>query len=106
MDLSWQSAHDIEIYIPLDQCKDGFLYHIAARNATLGINRAKDKGFEIRREKFGNIFSFIEDHWDTGEPYGTVKPLREIEQTPNFPDEADFITYMEEKFKELSKDEK
>jgi len=45
MDLSWKSAHPITQYIPMEQCKDGWLYSIAARNATLGIYREKELGF-------------------------------------------------------------
>ena len=108
MDLSWKSALSITQYISLDQCKNGWLYSIAARNATLGIYRAEDLGFEILRVKTGSVLSFIEYHWDIGTripedaQYGTVKPLEEIEVAPGFGDDKAFLDYMKSKYKELS----
>ena len=97
MNYPWTNANDLESWLPLDQCKDGYLYHIAARNASIGIFRADRKGFEIRRKKFSRIYRFVEYHWDTGVPYGTVKPIAEIEQAPTFASEPEFIAYMESK---------
>jgi len=108
MDISWKSAHDISKYIPMDQCRDGWLYSIAARNATLGIYRKGKLGFEILRKKMGSVFSFVEYHWDVGTvrpedaQYGTVKPIEMIEVAPTFEDEKAFLDYMKRKYKELS----
>jgi len=63
-------------YIPLEQCKDGFLYIIDARNSRLGIFKKENNSFIISRFKFKSNFLYEEDHWDTGEPFGTVKPLK------------------------------
>jgi len=109
MNLEWQNAEHINQWIPLEQCKDGWLYHIAARNATLGIYRADKQGFEIRREKLERIYRFVEYHWDWegGEilfgkkQLGTAKPIQEIGPSPEFKSEKEFIQYMEKKFKEL-----
>lgn len=62
------------MYIPMDELQDGHLYRINARNAEYGIWVAKEKGFMISRVKFNANFPFVEYHWDTGAPYGTVKP--------------------------------
>ena len=113
MNLSWQNAEHIKQWIPIEQCKDGWLYHIAARNATLGIYRADKQGFKIRREKLGRIYRFTEYHWSWqgGEilfgkkMLGTVKPLVEIEEAPLFANEEKFIEYMEKKFNELQKEQ-
>lgn len=67
-------------YIKIENLKDGYLYKINARNASIGIWNAIDKGFIIAREKFGSTFLFMEYHYDTGAPYGTVMPVREIEK--------------------------
>ena len=69
-------------YIKLEDCKDEYLYRIEARNGYYGIYKKDDKGFIIRRNKFGSIFTFLEYHWDTGPPYGTVHPTKEIEKSP------------------------
>lgn len=108
IDLTWKDAHSVDTYIPIEKCRDGWLYHIAARNATLGIYREKEIGFEIRREKFGAVFSFVEYHWDVGsvqpdmKQFGTAVPIEEIERAPVFEDEASFIEYMEKKYHALS----
>lgn len=64
--------------IPMDECKDGWLYIIRARNSNLGIYQAKERGFLIRREKFRSVFLFTEYHWDTGAPHGTASPIKEL----------------------------
>ncbi|MDO9566892.1 MAG: hypothetical protein Q7J15_09150 [Candidatus Desulfaltia sp.] len=112
MNLSPQHTNDIKQWIPLEQCKDNHLYRIAARNSTLGIWRSQKQGFEIRRDKLGSVYRFLEFHWDWqgGEilfgkkMLGTAKPLMEIEQAPAFKSEKEFIEYMERKFEELQKD--
>lgn len=74
--------------IKIEDCKDGYLYHIKARNARFGIWRKEDLGFVIRREKFKEVYLFTEYHWDVGtikpelEHFGTVTPLKEIVKAP------------------------
>lgn len=109
MNLSWQNAEEIKEWIPIEQCKDGWLYHITARNASLGIYRSQKQGFEIRRDKLGSIYRFVEYHWDwTGgeilfgkKMLGTAKPIKEIEEAPTFKSEKEFINYIERRFEEL-----
>ena len=95
-----------ENIIPLTECKDGWLYHIAARNADCGIFISDLKAFVIRREKFERIFLFPEYHWDMGEPHGTAKCLAELERAPflpwkdgvnqvNHPQAAEMLAYLE-----------
>ena len=69
-------------YIPMKKCKHGYLYEIDARNFVIGVYNKKIKGFLGIREKWGSRFIEAEDHWDTGEPYGTVKPLCIVEECP------------------------
>jgi hypothetical protein len=68
-----------DTYIPLDQCKHGFLYRLSSRNLAYGVFNKDTKGFTGLRTKFSSVFLFEEYHWDTGEPYGTACPLEEIE---------------------------
>jgi hypothetical protein len=85
-------------HIPIDQCKDGFLYIIKARNANLGIFDEKKKSFIISRMKFKSNFLDEELHWDEkddsfikvfGRPMlGTAKPLNELELVTNLNDIA------------------
>jgi hypothetical protein len=69
-------------YLPMDEMKDGYLYKVNCRNASFGIWRASEKSFVIRRMKFSAIYTFEEYHYDTGPPYGTAKPLKELELSP------------------------
>ena len=79
-------------YIPMSKCKDGHLYIIDARNADIGVYVAKDKWFRISRFKFKTNYIFTEDHWDTGEPHGTVKPLKKLNYIGHPEDEKLRIT--------------
>ncbi|MCK9428906.1 MAG: hypothetical protein M0R17_02700 [Candidatus Omnitrophica bacterium] len=72
------ATKNIKNYIKLEDCKDGYLYIISARNAHIGIFDAKKFWFIISRHKFTTNFIDYEDHWDLGPPHGTVKPLKEL----------------------------
>lgn len=74
--------YEITEYIPLDKCKNRWLYRIASRNLKAGVFRKDKNGFVGIREKFGLEFLFVEFHWDTGEPHGTVKPLEQLKRCP------------------------
>jgi len=65
-------------YISLNQCADKGVYFINARNGLVGVFRAKTRGFILSRFKFDSNFLFEEYHWDTGEPFGTVKPIERL----------------------------
>jgi hypothetical protein len=67
-------------YIPLSACKHGFLYRLNARNLIQGVFNENTNGFIGIREKFGDEYLFTEYHWDTGAPFGTVKPIELLEQ--------------------------
>ena len=112
MNLEWQNAEKVKEWIPINKCRDGFLYSIAARNSTLGIYRAGKQYFEIRRQKGDEIYRFSgEYHWDwqggeiifKNKMLGTAKPIEEIEQAPAFGSEKDFIKYMERQFEQLQR---
>ncbi len=70
------------VYISLSDCKHGWLYEIMSRNLTMGVFRKDRNGFVGIREKLGDVYLFVENHWDTGAPFGTVKPLKLVEQCP------------------------
>jgi hypothetical protein len=72
----------VKRYIPLEECKDGYLYRISSRNLSLGVYSAAIKSFYGIRTKFGDRFIDDEYHWDLGSPFGTCKPRQELEQCP------------------------
>jgi len=62
-------------YLDLNKCVDKGIYFINARNGIVGVFRKETKGFILSRYKFDKNYLFEEYHYDTGEPYGTVKPI-------------------------------
>jgi len=92
-------------YIKIMDLKDGWLYEIEGRTASLGIWSATNRTFLVSRYKFGDNFIFPEDHFDAftmgkDTPNGTVLPLRAIEKAPidiNFYDEAELLAYLNAK---------
>lgn len=72
-------------HIKMEDCIDGGLYRIFARNFSLGVYRKDSKGFIGVREKFGFEYLFTEYHWDTGPPCGTVNPKLFLEMCPVIP---------------------
>lgn len=83
-------------YLSMDECENGCLYWIAARNASLGIYNSADKSFTISRLKFSSNFLFNELHWETGFPYGTVMPYEKLEKAPVFSDNEVKLRYLNE----------
>lgn len=73
------------MHIPIADCVDGALYMIHARNSSFGIFR-EGKGFQIYVNKFGRDALDFELHWDTSGKFGTAKPSKLIEMSPEFPD--------------------
>lgn len=67
--------------ILLEQCRKGGLYRIHSRNLSFGVFDGEG-GFVGIREKFGSLYLFTEFHWDTGAPFGTVKPVELLEMCP------------------------
>ena len=78
-------------YVKMEDLKGGYLYKIIARNAEYGIWIPERKSFAISRFKFGDNYVFEEYHYDTGPPYGTVKPLEEIEKSPFRPEDMHLV---------------
>lgn len=69
--------------IKLKNCFHGWLYRIHSRNLALGVFDKKKGGFIGIREKFGSRYLFMEYHYDTGAPFGTVTPLERLVKLPN-----------------------
>ncbi len=69
-------------FIPVAECEHGYLYHVKARNFRLGIYNEDAREFIGIRTKFGNRYLFGEYHWDQGPPFGTVKPIAKLEESP------------------------
>ena len=69
-------------YLKAEELKGGFLYYIDARNANFGIWNPEKNSFYISRTKFGCNYVLEEIHYDKDETFGTVKPLKEIEESP------------------------
>lgn len=76
--IDWIKAKTEDKYLKQDELELGEIYKIRARNFDIG--RYTEKGFEGIRVKFRYTFMDEEDHWDTGPPHGTVKPLRKATQ--------------------------
>lgn len=71
-----------EGYLRTAQCVDGHVYLVSARNIFAAVYKAKDFAFTGARTKFDRVFLDDEDHWDTGAPYGTVKPVIDLGPAP------------------------
>ncbi len=69
-------------YLSIPDLKKGYLYYIFARNSHLGIWLPESNGFLISRFKYDRNYLFTEYHWDWNDRFGTVKPLKEIEESP------------------------
>jgi hypothetical protein len=82
-------------YLPLEQCQDGHVYQIRARNGIVGIFNKARSSFALNREKFGRVYLFDEYHWDTGEPHGTAKPFKDLGPAPAFAGGEQKLAYLE-----------
>ena len=81
-DWHWRMKDSAD-YLRIEQMQAGMAYSIWARNAYTGIWLAEARGFLVSRYKIHPApYLFVEFHWDTGEPFGTVKPLRPLEICP------------------------
>lgn len=78
-----QNTDQLDYYLKMDELQDGYAYKIIARNAYVGIWRARTKAFVISRYKFAlKPFMCKEYHWDADPRFGTAKPLELIEKAP------------------------
>jgi hypothetical protein len=98
--IDWTKAR---MNIPMEECIEGNLYWIDARNSSLGIWDAEQQGFHIRRVKFSSVFRFVEYHWDTGPPYGTATPHLDLGPAPELEEEKEFLEYMLARSEELDR---
>lgn len=98
------SLEDRVQWIPLEKCKNGWAYYIHARNGKVGIFEKKEKGFRISRHKFNSNFLFVEYHWDNGEPFGTVKPISELEKVPKFKSDDEKLAWLNGKSESIKED--
>lgn len=95
-------------WLPMPELRDGALYVIDARNTHLGVWQESESGFQIARPLFEprpegrrmvwhhrGHYPFVEYHWDTGEPLGTVRPLVFVKDVPEtVKDEDDLLAYL------------
>lgn len=83
-------------YIPLEQCKNNYLYRIKARNASIGIFDASISAFIVIRHKFGGKTTYRELHYDIDEHFGTARPLEELGKAidPRPTSEPEMIEYL------------
>ena len=65
-------------YIELKDCEDRFLYRIQSNNLSYGVFNKENNGFIGIRQKFGNSSLDTEFHYDTGSPFGTVRPIEKL----------------------------
>ena len=89
-----------------NRCKEGYLYLIVGRNASVGIciNRGGRIEFEVRRYKLGDIFVDTEIHWDLDKRYGTAQPIKMIEQAPQFESDKDKLDYLRKRAQAFEKE--
>ena len=90
-----------EKYLKMEDCKDGYLYIIIGRHAYVGIYGQETQAFITNRKKFNDEFIWEEDHWDTGVPFGTAIPLKEIGKAPEFETEEEKMEYLKKMAEEL-----
>jgi len=84
-------------YLKFPDCNNGFLYQVEARNFSLGVFDLKSRGFIGIRSKFGHEYLNTEFHWDMCNHYGTVKPIKEIEEIPGDIDISENLIYEDPK---------
>lgn len=86
-------------YIPLLECKPRTIYRLNSRNLSFGVFTPENNEFIGIREKFGQEYLFAENHYDTGAPYGTVKPKEVIGEVPEDIEIGEFLGMMDSKTK-------
>jgi len=70
-------------HIPIEACRDRHIYRLQSRNLRYGVFCKSRKGFIGIRTKFDSRFLFMEYHYDTGAPYGTVRPIEDVDVIDN-----------------------
>lgn len=82
-----ETAH----YLRMGELLDGRAYLVHCRNAHIGVWKATERAFAIRREKFGRTYLFDEYHWDN-DAFPTAKPFVQLQD--EVPD-ADLLGFLE-----------
>jgi hypothetical protein len=88
--------------ISLEDCVDGAIYKIVARNFGIALFAKASNSFTGIRYKFGDRFLSEEYHYDAG---GTVRPVATVEQyceDTGFIEDAKGIDKRRELFKRLT----
>ena len=86
--------------MPLDECKDRYLYQINSRNLSRGVYNEQTKGFIGIRNKFGDDYLFTEYHYDIGPSFGgTVFPKKELGKIPDDLELKETLDTIDEKSK-------
>lgn len=69
--------------IPVSEIRKGNAYLIHARNGRVGmaVNENGHLGYMIRREKFGDVYLFVEYDFD-GDFFPTAIPLKDLGPAP------------------------
>lgn len=67
-------------YLKVNELKNGYIYKIEARNASIGAWLESKKAFIISRWKFKSNYLFLEYHWDIDDILGTAKPIEILEK--------------------------
>lgn len=69
--------------IPIDQCEEGYLYKLHARNIAIGVYRSSPiPSFVGIRTKFSSRYLDVEYHHDADPRFGTAVPLERLEKCP------------------------
>lgn len=83
-----------DVSFPLEAMRHRGLYRIRGRNIWVGVYDMKRQGFIGLREKFGHVYPFLEYHYDTGPPLGTVTVDEDLNIT--LPDDIPLVERMPE----------
>ena len=81
-------------YIPINKCIEGHAYKIMARGCgRVGIFQTKPHKYAF--ELLDDTAQInIEFHYNAHEKYGTVKPLEDLGETPEFKTYDEKLTYL------------
>lgn len=82
-------------YLKLGDLLDGRPYLTLCRNAHVGVWRASERAFTIRRQKFGRTYLFDEYHWDH-DAFPTAKPFLLLPDAVPAEDLIGFLARLEE----------
>lgn len=70
-------------HIPLDRCKKRHLYVVLARNFSRAVFDGNTSFIGRKYNHWGrDAYLFVEEHYDMGAPFGTVKPIQDLGEIP------------------------